>query len=148
MVLFGWDWSAFDFTCFNAAPDMLHPSWPGTKAIRGLMPNPNLHTFNSGLWFAPPSCKPLFKYARELEKDLQDFEYKLGDQTPLNLAIQQSMARVNTLPQRFNLQFSPKNRPDPAPPEDVLGVHLVGGTFEGETISKRIRVLDYCKKYP
>lgn len=148
LLLLGWDWDAFDPTCFNAAPDMMHPSWPGTAAIRSLLPNPKLHTFNSGLWLAPPSCKPLFRFASELGNGpLRDIPYKLGDQTPLNVAIQQVSARTNTLPQKFNWQLHKKTRPDPPPPNGALGVHLVGGTFEGDTSSKRDRVLSYCKKH-
>lgn len=159
LVLFHWDWDYFDFNCFNAAPDMLHPCWPGTHAIQKLMPIKRFPIFNTGLWLAPPDFRSVFKLARELfYGELKDFEYRLGDQTPLNLAIQTSEKnsvadgrkgdpRILKLDQRFNKQYAPKVTADPPPGADY-GVHLIGGTFENDTAQKRDRVLEYCRKYP
>ena len=148
LVLFNWNWACFNFRHLNFALDQLHPSWPGTHAIQRLMPDPKAPIINSGLWLAHPQHQPVFKLAKLLSfTDLKDFEYKLGDQTPLNLAIQLMEREVNVLPQSFNRQYMPKVTADPPPGKD-FGVHLIGGTFEGDTASKRDRVINYCRKYP
>lgn len=147
LVFFGWDWNAIVPDKFNAAIDMLHPSWPGTKAITDLMPYPNEPTFNTGLWIAPGSLWDVFHVARHLmHNDLRDFPYRVWDQTPLNLALQQTRAPRNPLhAKRFNWQVSPRGHFDPPPHPITLVVHLIEGTSPQ---SKLERVAKYCKAHP
>lgn len=146
LVFFGWDWHAILPGHFNAAPDMLHPSWPGTKAIIDKMPFPKEPTLNTGLWIAPGSLQPVFAHALILARnDLRDFQYRLWDQTPLNVALQQARSPRHYLPAvQFNWQLSPKVQRDPAPAKHTYVVHLIEGTPQ----EKLKRVSEYCERFP
>lgn len=144
LVLFRWDWSPFNLDKFNAVFDKMHPSWPGTREIIRRMPK-HPTTANTGLWFAPATMSSVFEEAKVIYEEQKDFPYRLGDQTPLNVALQKNNIRVHWLPTYFNHQLSPRpTRPDAAPPKHCIGVHLVGSDAE----KKLERVETYVKKYP
>ena len=147
LVFFGWDWSPIQPGLFNAAEDMLHPSWPGTAAILKLMPYPKELTFNTGLWIAPGSLQSVFQAALlSARNELKDFPYRLWEQTPLNFALQAFRTpRTWLSAQRFNWQLSPKDHADPAPKKGTLVVHLM----EGKTPQAKLeRVAKYCERFP
>lgn len=143
IVFHSWNWTALQFDCFNAVSANWWPEWDSTKALKKLMPYPGRPLFNTGLWIAPKTLAPVFKYAKELAQgELKDSPVKFWDETPLNLALQRTDSPTHNLPRGFNHQHSHLTTLGPKPTRGLHAVH-----FEGHH-NKLARVKRYCEKYP
>ena len=152
-VLIGWDWRPFKLDKFNAVQDPMAGDWPGKQPIMQLLLKP--WAINTGVWLAPPACAEMFDLALELKRGrLRDFEYALGDQTAVNLALQGKNTPMHFLHWKFNKLLFPNPSPKPPIPRDALVVHLVGGgahhrgQSESELDERLRRVEELCERYP
>ena len=83
-------------------------------------------------------------------KDIEASWDMIGDQTALNLAINETHTQVNVLPKKYNWQTLEER---PKVPEGVYLVHLIGGTIPSPTETPNLdrklqRVLDLCRRHP
>lgn len=139
MVFRSWDWSAFDLGKFNAVLDYPLPTWAeGTMRDVGVDAH---RAINGGLWLASKEHVPVFERTQELmEGELSSYFLKMGDQTSLNRALQESETEIHYLPTSFNFQVSPRDKLSDVP-EDARVIHLVDSARKLERVKKAVQCL-------